>query len=110
MATKAIKPGDLLTLTPAGGGDAAFQSDEYASQQSRSGQWAQNLEVQVFPESGNTAFSVTVERSLDQSRGFQVVATITTAAITKVSFNGGWFRVTIGTATGGPVTVLAVAS
>jgi hypothetical protein len=53
---------------------------------------------------------VTVERSLDQSRGFQVVATITTAAIAKVSFNGGWFRITIGTATGGPVTVLAVAS
>jgi hypothetical protein len=110
MATKAIKPGDLLQLTAAGGSAAAFQSDEYASQQSRSGQWAQNLEVQVIAEAGNSGFSVTVERSLDQSRGFQVVATITTGAITKVSFNGGWFRITIGTATGGPVTVLAVAS
>jgi hypothetical protein len=108
MATKAIKPGDLLIVAAAQA--QGFASDEYASQQSRSGQWTQNLEVQAFAEAGNSGFSVTVERSLDQSRGFQVVATITTGAITRVNFNGGWFRVTIGTATGGPVTVIAVAS
>lgn len=102
MATKEIKPGQLIVLT---NGAQEAQSDAYAIRANPNGAWPDQVEAQVIAEAGNTAFSVTIEHTLDQARGWQVVATITTGAISIFSAIGGWLRVTVGTATGGPVSV-----
>ena len=81
----------------------------YALQRGAAGVQVSLLEVQVFAETGNTAFSVTVEHTLDVTRGWQVVGTITTAAALQLPTAGGWYRVTVGTATGGNVTVMVAA-
>ena len=118
MATKAFRVEDVKALTnqtnqTRGGNGTQFaqgdQSDYFALQRGAAGVQVSLLEFQVFAEAGNTGFSVTVEHSLDNSRGFQVVATITTAAPVQITTAGGWYRVTVGTATGGNVTVMVAA-
>lgn len=115
MATKSIRVEDVKALTnfttPTRGTQFAQGevSDVYALQRGAAGVQVSLLEVQVFAETGNSGFSVTVEHTLDVSRGWQIVATITTAAATQIATAGGWYRVTVGTATGGNVTVMVAA-
>lgn len=106
MATREIKPGQIISLLSVAQG---FVSDVYGIKQAPGGAWPDQFEAQVSGDIGNTAFSVVIERALDQARSsWQVVATITTGAIAIGSILGGWLRVTVTTATGGPVHVFLI--
>lgn len=108
MATFDLKPEQIVKL--ADNKPQGYISDYYALKRGVGGMPPRLLEFQVIPETGNSAFSVTIEHSLDVTRGFQVVGTITTQAPLQLNAAGGWYRCTLGTATGGNVTVMATAS
>jgi hypothetical protein len=110
MATRELKPGMIvqaLINQPQG-----TISDAYALKNSQNGQFPGMVEMQVIPGAGNTGFSVTLEHTLDPTatNGWQTVGTVTTGAPVQVTAVGGWYRCNAGTATGGPVTALLVAS
>lgn len=120
MATLEFKPGQILTMLGPGNtkggavnngdGTVGSQSQTFGVKNGIAGTFPRQMEFQVIPEAGNSAFSVTIEHSLDQARGYQVVATITTQAPSLITASGGFYRATAGTATGGPVSVLGVCS
>lgn len=108
MATREFKPGTLLTMLAAAA-MAAPPSDAFGLKQSQSGQWAIRMEVQVFADDAQAPVNVTIEHTLDQSRGWQVVQTINAFGVTQFDIVGGWYRAVNNTVVnGGRVTVMAV--
>jgi hypothetical protein len=108
MPTREIKPGMTIQFL-ALAAMASPSSDAYGIKNSQTGQWPRRMEVQVFAEDAQAAVNVTVEHTLDQARGWQVVQTINAFGLTQFDIVGGWYRVTNNNVVnGGRVTVLGV--